>query len=184
MGTSAFAWLSSLVEWFGQFFPRWIILETTMGGVKFVRGNKLVPLVPGIHWYWPAVTRVTLYPCVNQTDELRSQTIVTTDDRTIDVSGLLRYDVPNPTILLSQNYDGKIAIADVSLTAIHDVCCRLSWEELKTEQRRGTLKTKLKNAARKELEDMGVRVLEMTLTDMAICRVLKVKQSMRSDGEV
>jgi regulator of protease activity HflC (stomatin/prohibitin superfamily) len=181
---SAFAWLSALVEWFGQFVPRWIILDPVYGGVKFVRGVKIVPLPPGIHWYWPATTKIDTYPTATQTDELRSQTIVTTDDKTIDVSALLRYRVPDVAKLLSENYQGKVAIADVSLTAIHDVCCRLSWEELKTEQRKGTLKTKLKNAAKRELEGLGVEVLEVTLTDMAICRVLKLKQSTRTDGEI
>jgi regulator of protease activity HflC (stomatin/prohibitin superfamily) len=181
---SAFAWLTQIIEWFGQFVPRWVILDTTTGGVKFVKGSRVVALGSGVHWYWPATTKFHTYPTASQTDELRSQTIVTTDDKTIDVCALLRYEVSDIGNLLSRNYEAKTAIADVSLTAIHDVCCRMSWDELKTEQRKSTLKTKLKNAAKKELEDMGVAVLEVTLTDMAICRVLKLKQSTRTDGEI
>lgn len=181
---AAFGWVSAIVEWVGQFFPRWLIVDSTMGGVKWVRGRKIVPLGPGIHWYWPVTTTFALYPTANQTDELRSQTLVTTDGKTIDIAALLRYEVDDVAKLLSENYQGKVAIADVSLTAIHDVCCRMSWRELNEEQRKGTLKTKLRKAAAKELAGLGVRVTAVTLTDMAVCRVLKLKQSTRTDGEI
>ncbi len=181
---SALAWIGQIANWFGQFFPRWLIVDTTTGGVKFVRGHTVVPLGPGIHWWWPVTTTYKTYPTARQTDELRSQTLVTTDGKTIDVAALLRYRVSDVAKLLSENYQAQTTIADVSLTAIHDVCCRMSWDELRAEQRKGTLKTKLKNAARRELEGLGVEVLEVTLTDMAICRVLKLKQSTRNDGEI
>jgi len=73
-------------------------------------------------------------------------------------------------------------VKDIALSAVHDVCCRMSWHDLKDEQRRGTLDTKLKNEAKKSLEDYGVRVLKTMLTDLAPCRVVKLIQSM-SKGE-
>lgn len=181
---SALAWVGQIAEWVGQFVPRWLILDTTIGGVKFVRGRKVVPLGPGVHWFWPATTSVATYPTATQTDELRSQTVVTTDDKTIDVSALLRYSVSDVAKLLSENYQAKTSIADASLSAIHDVLCEMSWDELKAQQRRGTLKTKLRNAVKKDLGELGVQVISVTLTDMAICRVIKLKQSTRNDGEI
>jgi regulator of protease activity HflC (stomatin/prohibitin superfamily) len=181
---SALAWIGQLAEWVGQFFPRWIIIPTTYGGVKFVRGRKVVALDPGIHWYWPATTTTDTYPTVNQTDELRSQTIITVDEKTIDVSALLRYEVDDVAKLLSENWAAKTAIADVSLSAIHDVCCRMTWPALMIEQRKGTLKTKLRKAVAKELSELGVRVIAVTLTDLSFCRVIKLKQSTRTDGEI
>lgn len=180
----ALAWIGQIAEWVGKFIPRWVILDPTMGGVKFVRGVKVVPLAPGIHWFWPATTRLDTYPTANQTDELRSQTIVTSDGRTIDVAGLLRYRVSDIAKLLSENYQAKVAIADVSLAAIHDVCCDMEWPELIAKQRKGTLRTELRNAVKKELAPMGVQVVEVSLTDLALCRVLKLKQSTRNDGEI
>jgi regulator of protease activity HflC (stomatin/prohibitin superfamily) len=181
---SALAWIGQIAEWIGKFVPRWIILDTTEGGVKFVRGRKVVLMEPGIHWYWPATTSYNTYPTANQTDELRSQTIVTADGKTIDLSALIRYQVDDVAKLLSENYQAKTAIADVSLAAIHDVCCRMTWGALQLEQRKGTLKTKLRKAVAKEVRALGVQVHAVTLTDMSVCRVLKLKQSTRTDGEI
>ena len=49
------------------------------------------------------------------------------------------------------------------------------------QQRTGELDRKLKAEARKELERYGVRVLKMTLTDLAPVRVLKIVQATTTD---
>lgn len=173
----AFGWLGRLVEWFGQFFPRWIILDTTEGAVKYRRGLAPVVLGPGIHWYWPATTKYTEYPTAFQADRLQSQTIVTTDDKTIIVGGMISYEVADILPLVSKTHSAITTVKNLALTSIHDVCCKMSWEELKGEQRRGTLDTKLRNAAKKLLEPYGVRVIDLVLVDLAPARVLKLMQS-------
>jgi hypothetical protein len=59
----------------------------------------------------------------------------------------------------------------------------MTLDDLHAEQRRGTLDTKLKNAAKKQLEDYGVRVMKVQLTDLAESRVLRLVQSMSKDEE-
>jgi regulator of protease activity HflC (stomatin/prohibitin superfamily) len=172
----AFAWLSQLVEWFGRFVPRLSILDTTENAVKYVRGKRPVALGPGLHVWWPLVTTWVPYPVARQADELRTQTIVTTDDKVIVVGGLLVYEVIDIVKLVAYTHSPSGAVTDIALTAVHDTCCQLSWSELKDEQRRGTLDTKLKNSAQKALGDYGVRVMKLMLTDLAPCRVLKLMQ--------
>jgi hypothetical protein len=53
----------------------------------------------------------------------------------------------------------------------------MTMEQLKIEQRRGTLDTKLKNTTQKALNDYGVNVIKVMLTDLAPARVLKLMQS-------
>lgn len=179
----ALAWISELAQWFGKFIPRWEILNTTMGAVKFVRGNRVVALGPGIHWYWPVMTDFQVYPTARQADALQSQTIVTSDDKTIVVSGMIVYEVSDIAKLVAFTYDPQNTIRDIALSAIHDVCARMSWEEIKQGQRKGTLDTRLKNETRKALEPYGVNVLKTMLTDLAPGRVLKIIQSTGKDGE-
>lgn len=180
---SALAWIGKIAEWVGAFIPRWIILDVTMGGCKYVGGKKLVPLGPGVHFYWPARTTIDTYPIARQTDDLRSQTLVTTDDRTIVVGGMITYKVNDIAKLLGSSFHAPTSIKIVALAAIHNVCCRMSWAELKLEQQRGTLDTKLKNTARRELEDYGVTVIDVQLTDLAPTRVYKLMQSTSKDEE-
>lgn len=180
---SALAWIGQIAEWVGKFIPRWFILDVREGGVKYVRGSRVVVLGAGIHWYWPVTTTYDTYPTVRQADNLATQTIVTKDDKTIAVGGMLVYDVEEVGKLLTMTAHAIRLVQDVSLTAVHDVCCNLTWDELKDEQRRGTLDTKLKNAAQKQLKDYGVRVIKCMLTDMAPTRVLRLVQSMAKDED-
>lgn len=178
----AFEWISGLIEWFGRFFPNYKIIKATEGGVKFKSNGSAVALAPGVHWFWPARTVIDVWPSKRQGDDLRSQTIVTTDDKTVVISGMVIYEVADMLLFAANTYDGPTTAIEIVLTAIHDVCCRMSWEELKTEQRKGTLDTKLKNAAKIMLDDYGVRVLKVMLTDLAPGRVLKLIQSTSVDG--
>lgn len=173
----AFAWIGQIVEWLGQFIPRLRIIRTTHQGIKWVRGKKAVVIDPGLTVYWPLITEFLEYPTARQGVELRSQTIVTTDDKVIIVSGILVYSVPDIMTLCAETYDPDITVRDLALTAVHEVCCKLSWDELKEGQRKGTLDTKLRNAAKDALRDYGVSVLMLTLTDLAPGRVLRLVTS-------
>lgn len=174
---NAFAWIGQIFDWVGKFIPRWIILNPTEGGVKYVRGWKVVPLKPGIHWYWPAVTTFDQYPTARQADRLQTQTMESADNKTFIVGGLLVYQVTDVGKLLPTTFEPAVAIKDIALSAIHDVCCRMDWKALKLEQQKGTLDTKLKNYAQRQLDDYGVKVVKLMLTDLAPCRVLKLSQS-------
>lgn len=177
----ALAWISELVNWLGQFIPRWEIVDTTHGAVKFVRGSKVVALGPGWHIYWPVTTKFETYPIARQASDLRTQTIVTKDDRTVAIGGQIVYEIADIEAILARTYDPEQTIKDISLTAIHDVCCQMTWDELKEAQRNGALDRNLRREAKKTLDSYGVKVLKTTLTDLAPCRVYRMVQSTAKD---
>jgi regulator of protease activity HflC (stomatin/prohibitin superfamily) len=179
---NALGWIGQVVEWIGRFITRGEIVNPVHGALKFVGGSKVVKLGPGIHWYWPARTEFHTYPVARQAVDLRAQTFVTEDDKTIAAGGLIVYEIEDLEAILAHTYDPDETIRDITLSAIHDVCCRLSWADLKSQQQRGTLDTKLRNEARRGLDGYGVRVLKVTLTDLAPCRVVKLLQSQQKQG--
>ena len=174
---SALAWIGKIAAWLGDFIPRWVILDTTEGAVKYVRGHRATALGPGIHWYWPVVTTLTHYPTAFQADRLQTQTLVTTDDKVIIVGAMISYSVTDILPLVAGTHSAITTVKNLAMTAVHDVCCRMSWEELKGEQRKGTLDTKLRNTAQRMLTKYGVKVEELNLIDLAPTRVLKLMQS-------
>lgn len=180
---AAFAWINAIAEWVGQFVPRILILDTTMGAVKFVRGKKAVALAPGLHLYWPLTTTVHTYPIARQADDLRSQTVVTSDDKVVVVGGLIVYEVDDILKLVGATFRPQDTIKDISLTAIHDVVCQLGWEDLKAQQRSGALDRKLRSETAAALKTYGVKVLKVQLTDLAPTRVIKVMQSTQADAD-
>jgi regulator of protease activity HflC (stomatin/prohibitin superfamily) len=178
----AFAWIGQIVEWFGQFFPRWILVRTTHGAVKFVRGWKTSPLGPGLHFYWPATTEILVYPTARQAVDLRTQTVMTTDGKVFVVGGLIVYEVVDIVAALAKTYDTDATIKDVAMSAFHDALVKLSWVDIRTAQEFGTLNLRIRKRVRKELKPYGVKVIKVTITDLAPTRVLKLIQSTQADG--
>ena len=178
---SAFAWLGQLVEWFGKLLPRWMILDTTEGAIKYIGGKRVVVCGAGIHWYWPARTSWVTYPVARQTDRLETQTMETQDGKTFIVSAMITYRVDDLAALVTTTHSPTTTVIDIAMTAVHDVCCDYGWDELQAEQRKGTLKTKLRNEAQRQLRDYGVNVLKLQLMTLARARVLKISQSTASE---
>lgn len=178
---SALAWVGKIADWIGQWIPRWQILDTTEGAIKYVGGKTVKVCTAGVHFYWPARTSFVVYPTARQTDRLETQTMVTSDGRTFLVSGTLTYQVEDLALLVPQTHSPMTTIVDIAMTALHDVCSDMDWENLQRENRRGTLKTKLKNEAQAQLKDYGVKVIKLQINSLAPCRVIKISQSNSSE---
>ena len=169
----ALAWVGQIASWVGQFIPRWSIIKTTHGGVKFVRGWKVRPVGPGIHWWWPVTTELAVYPVARQANDLRSQTLETEDEVTVVASSVIVYEVHDIKALIAYTYDPDNTIMEVALATVQDVLTRLTWREASTMKRR-VLNTALKNNAQKMLDPYGGTVRNRNLSDRARCPVFKV----------
>lgn len=203
---SAFAWIGQIAQWVGRFFPRREILDTTEGAVKysgfvvprFLRclpnrwpalgrvhgfdgGFRVTEHAAGIHWYWPYTSTWHAHPTARQTDRLEVQTMETKDGKTFMVSGTITYEVLNLVEFVTKIHSPLTTVIDTAALAVHDVCCDFDWSDLQVEQRKGTIKTKLRNEAQKQLQDYGLRVIKLQLNSLARCRVLKISQSMANE---
>ena len=190
---SAFAWIQNIVEWLGQFIPRKVLLDTTEGAIKFVtrvqwhwtrwpeRTSECIACTAGAHWYWPYTSKWIEYPMARQTERLETQTLESTDRIPFIVSGALTFAISDLMMLVPTTYSAQSTIKEIAATALHDVCCELSWDQLQTMQQKGTLKTALKNEAKRLLKDYGVEVLDFRLNSLARCRVYRVSQATASE---
>lgn len=174
---SAFAWVGQVFEWFGQWIPAKVLVDPTHAAVKFVRGKPGVTLGAGMHFFWPITTTFHTYPVARQTVDLRSQTFMTTDEITAIAGGLVVYEVSDVELLLGHTFEADSTIKEISIGEIHGVLCSMSWSEIRTALASGKLDTRLRVEVRKALEKYGVRVINVTLTDLAKCRVIKLFNS-------
>jgi regulator of protease activity HflC (stomatin/prohibitin superfamily) len=179
---SALGWIGQLADFFGTFFPRWVIVPTTHGAIKWVRGSKVVALGPGIHWYWPVTTQFAQHPIVRQATDLRSQTLITKDNQVLAVGAIVVYEISDVEKLVAHTYDPDQTIRDIAMGVIHDVLCGKTWEEIRSEQRGGSLDREFRREIKKQLDDYGVRMLRVTLSDLSPARVYRLIQSQGSDG--
>ena len=178
---SALAWIGQVAAWFGRFIPRREILDTTEGAIKYKHGNEPVFCGPGIHWWWPWTSTWVSYPMARQTDRLETQTMETTDGKTFIVSGAFTYAIEDLAMLITTTHSALTTTLELAQTAMHEVLCEMDWSAIQTEQRKGTLKTKLKNEAQRQLKDYGVKVIKLQLNTLARCRVYKVSQTTASE---
>lgn len=174
---SAFGWIGQLVGWIGAWIPRLEIVPTTHGAVKFRRGDEVVALGPGLHFWWPLITEFRKYPTAIQTVDLRPQKLTTKDDQTVLVGALIAYTITDIAAGLAHTWDLEETLRDGALRAVTRVVLGLTWEELKQEARKGTLDTKLRREAQKALTQYGAEVSEMSLTDITRTKVYSLVQS-------
>jgi len=179
---SAFAWIGQIIEWFGQFIPRLIILDPTQGGVRCRRGNEISELKPGLHLYWPILTIIKLWPIARQTIDLTAQTFETKDGKSVQVSGMIAYSVVDVVALLINTFDPDNTIRDLGMTAIHDVLLQYTWDEIREGMVNKVLKKELMREVQRELKSYGVKVLAVGIKDLVGTSVYKVALEQSSDG--
>lgn len=173
----AFAWLGQAVEWFGQFIPRWSIINANMAGLKFVKGATMVKCEPGITFWWPVTTNLQVYPTARQTLDLRTQVLQTTDGRTVGVGGMVTYRVEDVELLLGKTWDADQTIKDTCAGVISEIVRDAAWPDLQTHE----FEQELRLVMRKRLRPYGVRVMKATLTDCSPIRVYKLVNANSAD---
>lgn len=194
--TGAFEWIGWVAERVGQFIPRWQVIDTRHGAVKWTTvrlrdllhgtwdpSAKVNVLGPGFVIWWPLFSEVEVYPTEYQTMPLTAQDIITTDKRVVTARGVMAYEIEDLERILARTWDPEDTVRDIAASSFHDVICHQSFEQLCAGQGR-TLDTKLKNEAQKDLADRGVKVHKFTLTSLAPSRVLRVVQSTSQEGEL
>jgi len=167
---TAFAWLGKLVEFFGSFFPRLLIVKSSHRSVKYVHGKARVLLMPGVHCYWPIVTEVEHCCVVRQVLDLKSQILETKDGHTVVAAGLVVYEIHDAETFLADNENGFDSIADIACAAIRKVVVRSTMEQLRAGS--SVLDMRLTRETQKLLDAFGVNVEYARLTDFAKVRAL------------
>lgn len=192
----ALDWIGDLVRWVAQWIPRWVTIPVTEAAIKhegfflpswlrsFKDDIRITALGPGLHWYWPATSQLEKYPIAYQMDHLPSQTFETEDGHSITVGGIVSYRITDVKALLANTHSAVHTIRIAALSAIHDVISRMTLAQLKLEQRKGTLKTKLRNAVQKPLTEFGVKIEECMLTDLTRSRAYRlINSTQKNDDE-
>lgn len=187
---SALGWIGKVAEWFGQFFPRWQVLNPTFAAVKVIGwsiryrkypGVRIKSQRSGIVLWWPAVTELHTWPVAMQANNLQAQTIETTDGKTFIVAGMITFEVEDVVKVVCEVYDPDDTIRDSALAAIHDACIQFSAEDLLEASRNGKLDTAMRQEARARLKAYGVKVHNVRLTDLARGRVLRLVTSQATE---
>lgn len=152
--------------------PFWIV-EQYNGAVQLRVGKFLRVLEPGIHWKLPCWDAVIEHTIVPTTMRLFSQSLVTKDEKSIVVQGVIKYQISDiKTFLLGVN-DAVDAIADMSQGIIKGIIMERTWEECKSPEIDNIITKK----ARVEAKKWGIDIIQVTLSDMGTIRSIRLFQN-------
>lgn len=202
--TGAFEFLNKIFEFLWQFMPKPTIVDPQKQAVRTrtVRFRDLarlrwdpsakpVAVLPGFYVFWPIVTSWIEYPVKEQTLPVVSVQFETAEvngepSKTVSASAILKYRVLDLVQLICENDDADDGISDMAQTAMLEVMVPMPYSEIRSGIRgRRTLDTKLRNAAKEEIEKQyGVQVTKFSLSSLTPTKVMRHIVSTRQEGEL
>jgi hypothetical protein len=168
---AAFAWLNDLVRWFGQFFPRWVIIRVTEGGLKY-KWKRTVELHPGVNFYWPVTTEIQVIPIVRRTLQIPTQVVPGPSGELFPngISAFVAYSVVDVTKALRGNWKLVSTIEDTIQASLARKAFHLDLGECDID----ALNESLTTDTRADLERFGVKVETMGIVHL--CPTIPVKK--------
>lgn len=169
---AALGWIGELVSWLVSWFPCLGICRKTHGGVKFVRGKKIVRIEPGLFWHWPITTEIEMIVVVRQTLALSAQRLTTLDDQVISIAVVVLYRVEDVVKALVDSADYDDMAEDVAGQSVADIVADSDYTALRTKQRE--MENAMTRRLRTDLRPFGLYVEKCRITDFARTRMLSI----------
>lgn len=154
-----------LVEAWESIKP-WEILRVYERGVRLRGGRYAETLEAGFYWKVPVYDAIMIDNVVTRTLNLSPQALATSDGKTVQVSGVLRFSIRDVKKSLLEVEGVDDATRDISYLVIADLVQRNTYETVRSAEFAETL-TK---AARKRGWRYGIEVEELGLSDVSPSR--------------
>lgn len=163
-----FTWISDFFYAFGKLFPRIFIVKKTHRGLKFVYGSRIKEIGPGVHWYWPLVTRYKLLPINEQVVILSTQTLITADNVEVSLSAFAIIQIIDIKSAILNAYDIYQLMDDRIQGVILEEVRENNFEDL--------INLKLTEKANEELKDYGIKVLRCRMANLSKSKTFRLIQ--------
>lgn len=172
---SAFAWLGQIFDALLQFFPRRIIVRATHAGVKWRWRGEPVELKTGVRWYWPLLSEVELHVVARQTVNTRTQALVTKDNKSVVVGGVVVYSINDIVQAIGKlNWMPDDTVKDIAQAAIVQEVVAMNYEEMLNGVVNGEVEKDLTARCKKMLRQYGIYIHRAALTDFSPCKTLNL----------
>lgn len=125
----------------------------------------------GIHWKIPFIDQVLEARNTITTLNLRPQSLTTKDGQNIVIAAVIKYQVIDAKKFLIEVEEAKDALGDIAQSKIKDLIINLDWEECKKLK-----DSEIKAKMGKEPESWGIKLILITITDLAIIRSIRLIQ--------
>ncbi len=160
-----------LISWGEKLFP-FFTIDQYQEAVLLRNGKFKKLCTAGLHMKVPFIDTYLAYHITITTINLPSQSLITKDKRDIVVKGMVKYKVSDVKTYLLEVFDANDAISDVTEGVIKQIVMSKTLDEC-TDSEIDNLITK---KTRSEIKKFGVDIIQVTLTDIASIRTIRLMQ--------
>lgn len=161
--------LDFLIQFWGHLQP-FTVIDQYNKGIRLRLGKFHSVLEPGLSWKIPFADKIMEHTVVVSTMNLPSQSLTTRDEKTLVVRGVIKYQVQDIKTLILDVYDPVDAISDMTMGIIKKIIMEKDWQECKDNG----LDDLITNKARNEAKKWGLKINQVTLTDIGLIRSIKL----------
>jgi regulator of protease activity HflC (stomatin/prohibitin superfamily) len=156
-----------LLEFIG-YFKFWRVIPVNKVGVRLRFGVKPIELKPGLHWVWPFeidnVKTCVVKPEVAATECIH---ITTTDMKTLTISPFIKYEVTDAIAWMYGANGGDSNLYSYVRFCTSDVITEGTMED----SMKKPVWTKIKGKIKDKTDDLGIKVIDFGLIDLALSRI-------------
>ena len=160
---SFLGWIGHIVEWFGLFIPRRVIVRKTDRLIKFKWNGDVVEKNPGLRWYLPFTTEVVEITVVRQPLDIRTTRFATKDNIPCIVDCSVTYYITNPIMFLTENFDGNLALSELINAALCKKLREMAFKEIQSSE---NLNAELTELVSIDAEFLGVEIEYVRTQDL------------------
>ena len=163
-------WLTNILKSLRDLFPKIFMVFPDESGVRITFGRIVKTLKPGWYLYWAPIQHVEKVCVTPQAVDLRPQSVLTSDDKDMVISGAILYKISDArkAILEVQDYDRSVQTLALGVIAEH--MGHHSSDKLEINQLRETMLTKI----REEAAGFGLKIMRVYITDIGTVKNLRV----------
>lgn len=154
----------------GTLMSPFAMVRAWQGGVILRFGRWHRTLSPGYYWKIPFFEDYVLTETCDTTLRLQPQSLMTKDDVSVVVSSIVKYAIRDVRKYVCDVYDQKDVLADTTMGSIAKAVREHTYEEMM----QGEVEKDSLTAAKRGAGRYGFEVLQLTLTDRARAKALRL----------
>lgn len=160
---SFLGWIGHIVDWFGLFIPRRVIVRKTDRLIKFKWDGNVVEKDPGLRWYLPFTTEIIELTVVRQPLDIRTTRFTTKDNIPCIVDCSVTYYITDAITFLTENFDGNLALSELINAALCKKLRAMTFREIQDSE---SLNSELTELVATDAEFLGVEIEYVRTQDL------------------
>lgn len=165
-----FEWLKAVIEGLWEHLIPFVVVHVYQNAGIFRFGRYHRTLGVGFHWRWPLVEDIVSESICITTLALEPQTITTKDDKTVVITGIVRYRITDVEPFICEIGNQHDLLRDTSMGAALKQVRQIDLRTLLDDPP----ENKIASDIRRQVKPYGMEIDAFTFTDIGQIRTLRI----------